>query len=971
MFLLVKRTLSIPCYVLTWLGIFFFAPLCHAQYYSLGQDAASLHWKQIKTANFRIIYPSDFLKQAFRLGNTLESYIICKSNILSVSKSQRTPIILHTQDVTPNAFTLWAPRRMEFFTTPPQNTYAQDWLEQLALHEYRHYLQLEKINTGFTHSLNCLFGEQVTAAVLGAYIPMWWMEGDAVNTETVFSHSGRGRVPVFEMELRAQWLDGKRFNYNKAVFGSYKDYIPDQYILGYHLVSYGISKYGSNIWNHTLQNVACHPWQITPFNRGLKKITGKSKTRYYREAVGVMDSLWQQQNLHQKNTSCNVLTKPKPSFTNYKYAHFINDSTWIAERSGMDDIYRIVIFDSRGNEKVLVTPGLYSSGKVSVSSFAVESGLNKPGSTGTDNLTVQHGKIVWAELQQDIRWEHRNYPVLNVYNLQNGKKQRMVLRQRLFAPAIDPEGKRIIAVQVREDNTASLVIFCPDKRCIEKEYLVSDKDFYITPVWNADGKDIVFIKLTPAGKSLEMLHLADRSLKTLVAPGFQEISNPVCYQNYVFFDASWSGIQNIYAVDTLTLEVKQVTSAMYGAQYPDVNKGVLVYSNYTSNGFEIVSTPLQPENWVSLNQVKDVSVKLYQKTLEAENGILIPDSIKTFPLQEERYSKFTHLFNFHSWAPVYININDLTANTGVTLLSQNLLSTMFTTLGYDYRTNDGTGTYHAGISYQGWFPVLDLTFAYGDHKENGYPEGEKVGFRYWATELKPAIRLPLNLSCGKFYRQLEPKFQFNYMQLDMDKDSPLKFKNSNITTFDYAISYSSYYKMGLRDLLPRFGQTVLVNYRHNAFHANKGGIFAGEMFFYLPGIGRHHSLWGYAAYQEKNEKVYGFDDFIRYPRSFTDIDERTVGSFKVNYYFPLCYPDLSLGSIIYLKRLKMNFFYDYGYGKALGEHHFYRSYGTELTSDLHLLRFITPFNIGVRTTYQPLEKELYYELLFFINLSDL
>ncbi len=83
--------------------------------------------------------------------------------------------------------------RAEFFELPPQNIYPQIWQDQLALHEYRHVVQINKMRQGLTKGLYYVFGEQAIAFVMGLWVPFWFIEGDAVYSETIFSKSGRGR----------------------------------------------------------------------------------------------------------------------------------------------------------------------------------------------------------------------------------------------------------------------------------------------------------------------------------------------------------------------------------------------------------------------------------------------------------------------------------------------------------------------------------------------------------------------------------------------------------------------------------------------------------------------------------------------------------------------------------------------------------------------------------------------------------
>ena len=48
-----------------------------------------------------------------------------------------------------NGFVTWTPKRMELIVTPPQDSYAQDWIGQLSLHEYRHVVQISQLDQGF------------------------------------------------------------------------------------------------------------------------------------------------------------------------------------------------------------------------------------------------------------------------------------------------------------------------------------------------------------------------------------------------------------------------------------------------------------------------------------------------------------------------------------------------------------------------------------------------------------------------------------------------------------------------------------------------------------------------------------------------------------------------------------------------------------------------------------------------------
>jgi len=159
------------------------------QFYDNGQDPASLKWYRIETPHFRLIFPESFLSEANRLAGILD-YSAPYVNYSLNSHPKKIPVIIHNQNTFSNGMVVWAPKRVEFYTVPDPNSYPQDELEQLALHELRHVAQLEKINRKFTGALGYVTGE-LAAGGLSAMIPLWFMEGDAVASETILSHSGR------------------------------------------------------------------------------------------------------------------------------------------------------------------------------------------------------------------------------------------------------------------------------------------------------------------------------------------------------------------------------------------------------------------------------------------------------------------------------------------------------------------------------------------------------------------------------------------------------------------------------------------------------------------------------------------------------------------------------------------------------------------------------------------------------------
>jgi len=191
---------------------------------AIGQESAvqetspaSMKWYQINTSNFRVLYPEGFGEQAQRVANTLEHIREPEGASLGVTP-RKISIILHSQSSNSNGFVTQAPRRSEFYAMPPQNYNFignNEWLTLLSSHEYRHMVQFQKSITGFNKAIYLLFGQLAQAGMAFVAIPQWFWEGDAVATETAFTHSGRGSIPEFDLVFRTNLLEGKNFNYSK------------------------------------------------------------------------------------------------------------------------------------------------------------------------------------------------------------------------------------------------------------------------------------------------------------------------------------------------------------------------------------------------------------------------------------------------------------------------------------------------------------------------------------------------------------------------------------------------------------------------------------------------------------------------------------------------------------------------------------------------------------------------------------
>src|SRR5690606_18129719 len=218
----------------------------------LENNPPSVKWLELNTPNFRVLFPENFTEQAQRVANSLEHIRSLETQSLGGTLPRRIPVILQNQSSISNGFVSLLPRRTEFYAMPSQDynfTGTNDWLDMLATHEYRHIVQFQHARRGFNKLFYYMFGATTLAGMAQAAAPDWFWEGDAVATETAFTRSGRGRIPYFALAFKTNLLEGREFNYHKQVLRSYKHHIPDEYVLGFHMVSYLRKRTGDpNIW---------------------------------------------------------------------------------------------------------------------------------------------------------------------------------------------------------------------------------------------------------------------------------------------------------------------------------------------------------------------------------------------------------------------------------------------------------------------------------------------------------------------------------------------------------------------------------------------------------------------------------------------------------------------------------------------------------------------------------------------------
>ena len=277
------------------------------------------------------------------------------------------------------------------------------------------------------------------------------------------------------------------------------------------------------------------------------------------------------------------------------------------------------------------------------------------------------------------------------------------------------------------------------------------------------------------------------------------------------------------------------------------------------------------------------------------------------------------------------------------------------------------------MSYRKYFPVFDISYDYGNRASSYKNDDDlKEPFTWKESNLTGTIRVPLSFTISKWFLGFQPFLTTTRIDIWHNGSTPDDFTSGPVQTMEYRLFGYGQIKSSYRDLYPRWGIIFDLNYRNTPFGGEPlGTVGSIETSIYFPGIFRHHGFKLYTGYQKKQKEKYHFPDLINYPRGYTGLSFDQAYSFSLNYKFPLLYPDLSLGPILFIKRVKTTLFYDHAIATTNNETTDFNSIGIDLTADMHILRFLAPFDLGLRTIYKPQHDSFAFEFLFALDINAL
>ncbi len=971
-------------------------PSARAQFYLTGQDRSHIRWNQLEVGQFRLIYPKEAEPLAFEYASrfkeasqtsisslwsdgTLPRWAFRRDS--SWSRRAIVPVVMHPYSSMANGMVVDAPFRMELYTLPSPDGSVIPWSQDLSLHEGRHVSQMLHADDGVFNVLHYIIGQQSPGIASGVYdfFSPGLLEGDAVMAETEFSQGGRGRQADFLMHYRAAFLSGTDYSYDKWHYGSYRHYIPNQYALGYlrfsaarELNQAGL-EHPEKAQAQLFESISHHPFR---YKKAYRQAYGTTYRQLWPTALGTYRKQWG--DTPDEETS--QLTAPAAFHQSYRYPLEVQGSLY-AVSSSLSKTSRLVRIEADGSEKLICLLGY----------------LNSP-------LTSWGPYVFWSQIETGPRWGQESLSTVCCYHVPDGSVSRLGGQSaHYYAPSPSPDGTYVAVAQYLPAGGSRLCLLSMSNGEEVHAFDVPDGAQLKEMVW-LGGQRIYASVLTEDGMAIWSLQLDNGNWSGQWKPCFATLRSLRLDGFNLWFESDRNGTNQLYSLDLKTNTLSLRSQARFGAFDPCPLPGdSLIYADYQATGYRLVCrsahdckepvpagrTAAEPF-WLHNAEPEQMPVIAFSATPTASEATGKPadETLATTAADgtpvSKPYRKLPHLLKFHSWAPLYYDLDELSALNpasyydavapGVVLFTQNDLGTAYGQIGGSlHRETFGEGipaetfqALHAKFTYAGWYPV----FSVSAHVNDGYRSLMLLDSNtlYYYMLQRPSVTvdfltyLPLSVTGGGWTSRFVPSFRYHY-----SNDLWMPYKNSDAYCRDYCrigLQMDKYLNLATRDIFPRLGAGLQFEHVWNAMTLNyfsKLSMFSA--YAYLPGLASNHAFKLQTSYQyqhvKRDETIFYLGNLM-YPRGMDSFYAEHMTRLSLDYAFPVDI-DLSIPGLVYLKRMECTPFAEFLQARnevlaQTGEEKMprkYFSYGLDAVFDLIPLRINAEVSPGLRTTYSP------------------
>ena len=924
------------------------ATVARAQYYSWGADAASLRWRTIRTPDVQVIFPDTAGAIARRTLHFIEA---AQPSIGYGFRHGplKIPFVMHPENFRSNGLVMWLPKRVEFLTSPAIDSYSMPWYKQLVAHEYRHAVQYNNLNRGVIKGLSYVLGQQGSTVGL-LLLPIWLIEGDAVQMETQMSSFGRALQPSFTMEYRALGdAVRSRRNIDRWFCGSYRTNVPDHYHLGYQIAAYADTRYRENIWDKVAWYGARNPYMIFTTSIALKKFYRTDVGTLFAETFDGLNYYWNALPAR-RNSSRYLSAEPVESYTTYAFPLAVDAQRVLALKTDYDRPTRFVTIDTEsGRERAVAYTGSVST---------------RP--------AYADGRVWWTEYRRSTLFEQRVNSQLCYMDLDRGKPKAVRGRRHALYPT--PTDRGLAWVEYSPDGRFAVT----GEAGVQHWEAPAQTELHGL-AWDDRTARLYFLATDDSGMWLGRIE-PDGTATHLTEGAYITLSDLTARDGRLYFGSIASGYDEVQCYDLATGRQYRLSTSTYGSFSPSADgEGNVLMTTYDAEGYHAARQPIDTLHPVRPSRLPRNVVNPPRRKWPVANldtvRFTAADSVSSAARHRaRRYSRPLHLFKVHSWMPVAVNPfkiideHDIDVQLGVTLVSQNLLSSAESYLAYAWNHAEGS-VVKGSLRYNGLGVELEAAGTYGGNQviyAAGQAQPQPIPDKYYS--LSAGATLPLVFAAGYRTRMLSLTAAWNFSnglvanvgKLTYD-EATHSFTNlqhigyrEGLHKLTFGIGYSNSVQLAHRDFITPRGYVLSASYALNPTNDHFSDLISVYGKLYTPGFAPHNSLTAAATYQTS---IGGFknpagESFLSYksarliPRGFdsNDINSRNYFAASLDYQLPVWYPEGGIPSVLYFKRIRLNLGADYGqfdafdYRKGRTETRRIHSFGGDLYVDFNVFR---------------------------------
>ncbi len=552
-----------------------------------------VRWYTLDTPHFHIHFYEDERAFAAHAGIIAERAYRLNTRYLNWRPSGRVDITLDDQTDSANGYASSIPNNYIFGFGAPPGAFDElndfdDYLKLLITHEFTHVVHLDTIY-GLPRLYNFLHGK-LWAPNLSQ--PNWFIEGLAVLMESRQTTGGRLRSTIFDMELRVPFLEGRALGLDNV--SNSPLVFPNgtaAYLYGSSILKYVEDRYGPL----KIQEIS-HRYARWPIPGAMNRIAADALGVPYQGlwSPGVWED-WRRSQSHKYALEVDEarrrgltperrLTHDAPGPSDGFTPKFFPDGSLLYDRSNNDQSPAYVRLD--------VTTGAHQE-------------LAQVHGAGLGVPTPDGRAVIFQRLNYvPVRWRISGNPVLQWndlfrLDLATGEQRELTRGRRAETPDVSPDGAQIVCT-VGGPGTRKLALL-PITGGVPRVIDAALPGLAYSPTWSPDGRSVVYSRWKPGGfRDIHIFDVATGSDRALMVDRAFDVDPRFSPDGrYVVFSSDRTGIYNVFAYELSTGQLLQVTNVVSGAFQPAISPDgkLLVYMGFTTDGFDLFSTPFDPWTW--------------------------------------------------------------------------------------------------------------------------------------------------------------------------------------------------------------------------------------------------------------------------------------------------------------------------------------------------------------------------------------